>query len=171
MRKEPPANSSDDDPTRRRVVGRESPEVSSPKAGGEEAAGSGAEPESLNFEDLGLFEGGFVFSPGEIVASRFRIVRFLATGGMGELYEAEDLELHERVALKTILPQIAANERSILMFMREVHLARQVTHPNVCRIFDVYRHRPELAPGAGDRAPDVVFLAMELLKGESLADR
>ena len=44
-----------------------------------------------------------VFRPGEVVAYRFRIVRFLARGGMGELYEAEDLELHERVALKTIL--------------------------------------------------------------------
>ena len=49
-------------------------------------------------------------------------------GGMGELYEAEDLELHERVALKTILSSIADDERSILLFKREVHLARQVTH-------------------------------------------
>ena len=86
-----------------------------------------------------------VFRTGDVVASRFRIVRYLARGGMGELYEAEDLELRERVALKTILSTIAENERSIALFKREVHLARQVTHPNVCRIYDVFRHRP---PGA-----------------------
>ena len=106
-----------------------------------------------------------MFRPGEVVASRFRIVRFLAKGGMGELYEAEDLELHERIALKTVLSQIAADERSIQMFKREVHLARQVTHPNVCRIFDVFRHRPE------GQEPEVVVLAMEFLNGETLADK
>ncbi len=109
-----------------------------------------------------------VFRTGEVVAYRFRIVRYLAKGGMGELYEAEDLELHERVALKTILSNIAADERSVLLFKREVHLARQVTHANVCRIFDVFRHRPA---GDGGSAGEVVFLAMELLHGETLADR
>ena len=112
--------------------------------------------------------GRSVFRPGDVVAYRFRIVRYLAKGGMGELYEAEDLELHERVALKTILSSIADDERSILLFKREVHLARQVTHANVCRIFDVFRHRP--AGGRGS-AGEVVFLAMELLHGETLADR
>jgi eukaryotic-like serine/threonine-protein kinase len=111
---------------------------------------------------------GAVFRIGEVVAYRFRIVRYLARGGMGELYEAEDLELHERVALKTILSSIGSDERSILLFKREVHLARQVTHANVCRIFDVFRHRP---PGGDGRADEVVFLAMELLHGETLADR
>ena len=108
------------------------------------------------------------FQTGDILASRFRIVRYLARGGMGELYEAEDLELHERVALKTILSTIAGDERSILLFKREVHLARQVTHPNVCRIYDVYRHRPA---NGHEPAHEVVFLAMELLFGETLADR
>ena len=70
---------------------------------------------------------------------------------MGELYEAEDLELRERIALKTILAHIAANDRSIALFKREVHLARQVTHPNVCRIYDNFRHQ------------SIVLLAMELL--------
>ena len=111
-----------------------------------------------------------MFWPGEVVASRFRIVRFLAKGGMGELYEAEDLELHERIALKTILSRIA-DERSIQMFKREVHLARQVTQPNVCRIFDVFRHRPQAAAGAEGDAAEVVVLAMEFLNGETLADR
>jgi serine/threonine protein kinase/predicted ATPase len=111
-----------------------------------------------------------VFRPHDVVASRFRIVRYLAQGGMGELYEAEDLELRERIALKTILAHIAANDRSIAMFKREVHLARQVTHPNVCRIYDIFRHQsaPARAGGVGD---DVVFLAMELLHGETLAEK
>ena len=107
-----------------------------------------------------------VFRTGDVVAFRFRIVRYLARGGMGELYEAEDLELRERLALKTILSTIADSERSISLFKREVHLARQVTHPNVCRIYDVFRHRP---PGV--EGQDIVFLAMELLHGETLADR
>ena len=110
-----------------------------------------------------------MFRTGDIVAFRFRIVRYLAKGGMGELYEAEDLELRERIALKTILSHIAADERSILLFKREVHLARQVTHANVCRIYDVFRHR---YAAAGDRlAGEVVVLAMELLHGETLADK
>ena len=89
---------------------------------------------------------------------------------MGELYAAEDLELRERVALKTILSHIANDERSIVRFKREVHLARQVTHPNVCRIYDVFRHR--YAAAGADRPDDeVVFLAMELLHGETLAAR
>ena len=113
--------------------------------------------------------GTSVFRTGDIVAFRFRIVRYLAKGGMGELYEAEDLELRERVALKTILSQIAEDERSIVLFKREVHLARQVTHPNVCRIYDVFRHR--FAAGNDRPANEVVLLAMELLHGETLADK
>jgi eukaryotic-like serine/threonine-protein kinase len=114
--------------------------------------------------------GTAVFRTGDIVAFRFRIVRFLALGGMGELYEAEDLELQERVALKTILPHIASDERAISRFKREVHLARQVTHPNVCRIYDVFRHK-DAARSTGTPAADVVVLAMELLHGETLAAR
>ena len=99
--------------------------------------------------------GSAVFRTGDIVAFRFRIVRYLAKGGMGELYEAEDLELQERVALKTILPHIASDERAIVRFKREVHLARQVTHPNVCRIYDVFRHKIS-GPERDTPADDVV---------------
>ena len=111
-----------------------------------------------------------VFRTGDMVAFRFRIVRYLAKGGMGELYEAEDLELRERIALKTILSHIAADERSITLFKREVHLARQVTHPNVCRIYDVFRHQ-HAAAGDDESANEIVLLAMELLHGETLADK
>ena len=70
------------------------------------------------------------FMPGELIADRFRIIRFIARGGMGEVYEAEDLELREHVALKTVRPEIAADERAMQRFRREVQLARKVTHSN-----------------------------------------
>ncbi|MEP6994984.1 MAG: protein kinase, partial [Acidobacteriota bacterium] len=109
------------------------------------------------------------FSPGATLAARFRIVRFIAQGGMGEVYEAEDLELRDRVALKTISHAVAADERSMERFRREVQLARRVTHPNVCRIFDIFRHR---MASADPSQPDVeiAFLTMELLSGETLAE-
>ncbi|MCP4663239.1 MAG: tetratricopeptide repeat protein [bacterium] len=121
-------------------------------------AGAGGEP------------GGAVFSAGEVLANRYRIVRFIAQGGMGEVYEAEDLELHERVALKTISAQQGADETVVERFKREIHLARKVTHPNVCRIFDLGQHHPETGAGTPP-APAVTFLTMELLEGETLIDR
>jgi eukaryotic-like serine/threonine-protein kinase len=104
------------------------------------------------------------FSPGELVVERFRIVRFLARGGMGEVYEAEDIELHERVALKSIRNELLHDARALERFKREVHLARQVTHPNICRIYDLFRQ-----PASSSRGP-LVFVAMELLEGETLAE-
>ncbi|MGE5413523.1 MAG: protein kinase domain-containing protein [Syntrophomonadaceae bacterium] len=98
-------------------------------------------------------------SAGTLLSGRFRIVRFIARGGMGEVYEAEDQVLGERVALKTIRSDVADDERSMERFLREVHLSRRVTHPNVCRIFDVFHHE------------SLAFLTMELLPGETLADR
>ena len=108
-----------------------------------------------------------VFEPGDVLAGRYRIVRFLAQGGMGEVYEAEDQELRQQVALKTISAHTAdgaATDR----FKREIALARVVTHPNVCRIFDLGQHLldPELPDG-----PRVTFLTMELLRGETVASR
>lgn len=101
------------------------------------------------------------FRIGEIVSGRYRIARFIAQGGMGEVYEAEDQELGERLALKTIRPQIAGDSRTMERFRREVQLARKVTHRNVCRIFDVDHHQRG--------SEDVAFLTMELLTGDSLA--
>ena len=94
---------------------------------------------------------------GDVLAGRFRIVRFIARGGMGEVYEAEDQVLRERVALKTIRPDVANDPRAMERFLREVHLARSVTHPNVARTFDVFHHEsPGLpddgAPGAATRS-------------------
>ncbi len=69
---------------------------------------------------------------------------------MGEVYEAEDLELNERVALKTVRFEMADNERTIERFKREIQLGRKVTHPNVCRTFDVFRHVEQDAQGVSN---------------------
>ena len=104
---------------------------------------------------------GPTFAPGDLLANRFRIIRFISKGGMGEVYEAEDLELGEHVAVKTVLASIATSPVAIERFKREIQLARRVTHPNVCRIFDlVYDPRP---------SGPVAFLTMELLDGITLS--
>ena len=81
-----------------------------------------------------------IFFAGDLVAGRYKIKSFLARGGMGEVYEAEDLELTSEVALKTVDPRVAEDEHAIERFKREIQLARRVTHPNACRIFDVGFH-------------------------------
>jgi serine/threonine protein kinase/tetratricopeptide (TPR) repeat protein len=108
------------------------------------------------------------FSSGDLLADRFRITRFLARGGMGEVYEAEDIELHERVALKSIRNELLHDPRVLERFKREVHLSRKVTHPNVCRIFDLFRHSGSKSPES--TRSSVVLVAMELLEGETLAE-
>jgi eukaryotic-like serine/threonine-protein kinase len=109
--------------------------------------------------------GAPAFSNGEQVAGRYRIVRFIQAGGMGEVYEAEDTALRQHVALKTILPEIAGRSRSLERFRREIAMARRVTHPNVCRVFDVGQHTD---PSNGSV---VTFLTMELLQGETLGQK
>lgn len=104
-----------------------------------------------------------VFSTGQIVAHRFRIMRFIGSGGMGEVYLAYDLELGELVALKTLRAILSADARMVTSFRQEVHLARQVTHPNVCRIFDMFWHHD------GDQSA-IAILTMEYLPGQTLLD-
>ena len=106
----------------------------------------------------------YIFSAGDLIADRYRVLRTVAKGGMGEVYEVHDLELHSRVALKVISLKSAAKPNSAEMFRREILLARQVTHPNVCRIYDI-GHHDHTEHG------DVVFLTMEFLEGITLADR
>lgn len=104
------------------------------------------------------------FRDDDVLAGRFRIIRFIAAGGMGQVYEAEDTELRERVAIKTIRPEILSQPIAVSRFKREVHLARKVTHPNVCRIFDLFRHKP----GTPEES---LFVSMELLHGKTLAEQ
>jgi eukaryotic-like serine/threonine-protein kinase len=97
-----------------------------------------------------------------VIAGRFKIIRPLGEGGMGIVYEAEDLRLEERVALKTIRAEIATNSNALERFKREVLLGKRVTHPNVCRIHDLGLHRLE-------NGRDLLFLTMQFLRGETLA--
>src|SRR3989442_1091472 len=73
--------------------------------------------------------GPAAFQAGSVISGRYRILRTLGHGGMGEVFEAEDLELHEHVALKTLLPDIAADRRMIDRFKQEIQLSRKLAHP------------------------------------------
>jgi eukaryotic-like serine/threonine-protein kinase len=102
--------------------------------------------------------------PGQTLLDRFLIIRFIAKGGMGEVYEAEDRFLQGvHVALKAILPQMADDPGLQQRFEREVLLAREVSHQNLCPIYDIF-HGEQPAPG-------FLFLTMKLLPGETLAAR
>src|SRR5450755_1639937 len=108
-----------------------------------------------------------VFAPGQILAGRFKVVRFVARGGMGEVYEAQDQELNERVAVKTARFESSQSTHEIERFRREIQFARKVTHPNVCRTFDVFRH-VSAAPGPQS---EILLVSMELLAGRTLHHR
>jgi serine/threonine protein kinase len=111
------------------------------------AAAPAGEPASLS---------AVTFQAGRILAGRYRILRFLARGGMGEVYEAEDLLLDLPVALKTVALSSSDEGKAAARLRREVQLARRVSHPNVCRVFDL---------GTDGRS---LFVTMELLAGETL---
>ncbi len=114
---------------------------------------------------------GSTFAAGEVVADRYRILRFVAQGGMGEVYEAEDQALGEVLALKTIRPSVAADDVAVGLFKREIQVARQVTHRNVCRIYDLGTHRSDSPIAALYLNHEILFVTMELLHGASLAHR
>jgi endo-1,4-beta-D-glucanase Y/tRNA A-37 threonylcarbamoyl transferase component Bud32 len=100
---------------------------------------------------------------GEIVGHRYEIVRFVAAGGMGEVYEARDMQLDEVVALKTLVSSALDDPRAMARLLEEVRLARHVTHANVCRILELGRHH--------SRGESIPFLTMEFLRGETLDSR
>jgi serine/threonine protein kinase/tetratricopeptide (TPR) repeat protein len=110
-----------------------------------------------------------LFQEGQVLSSRFRVVRFLGRGGMGEVYEAQDTTLSNRpVAIKTLSAEIRYRPEAARRFFREVELAQRVTHPNICRIHDIYHHS-FLDPVTGAEH-QTHFLAMQLLRGETLAE-
>jgi eukaryotic-like serine/threonine-protein kinase len=110
------------------------------------------------------------FAPGDILCGRFKIVRPVGEGGMKHVFEAFDTELGVMVALKTIRPEIAANPEALARFRQEVRLARRITHPNVCRTFDLERETRVLDEERGTQQ-EILFLTMEFLEGETLAAR
>ncbi|MET0414001.1 MAG: protein kinase [Polyangiaceae bacterium] len=106
------------------------------------------------------------FSRGQIVAGRYRIVRYVTRGGMGEVYEAFDRKLQERVALKTMLCASSDSPRALERLCHEVALARRIAHPNVCRTHELHEHRERKRAGV-----PVHFVAMEFVDGDTLTER
>src|SRR3989454_7229263 len=101
-------------------------------------------------------EGSSRFTPGAVIAGRYRLVALLGRGGMGDVYRADDLTLDHPVALK-FLPEGAVDPAQPAQFHNELRIARQVSHKNVCRLYD-------LGEADGRR-----FLTMEYVDGEDLA--
>ena len=92
-----------------------------------------------------------------MVGTRYRVVSLLGRGGMGEVYRADDLKLGQGVALKFLPEALERDPRRLERFLNEVRVALRVSHPNVCRVYDVGevegRH----------------FISMEYVDGEDLA--
>lgn len=101
------------------------------------------------------------FPDGTVIANRYRIERFLGRGGMGEVYEAEDQTLGQRVALKFLLEEVARRPRYLGTLYNEVRTARSIAHPNVCGVYHVEQWEDE-------NGTFVPFVEMELVKGTEL---
>lgn len=105
--------------------------------------------------DFLLTEGRFL--PGRLIAGRYRIIALLGKGGMGEVYRADDLTLGQTVAMKFLPEQATRDEGLLERFRNEVRTARKVSHPNVCRVYDV------------GEVDGQTFFTMEYVDGEDLA--
>jgi predicted Ser/Thr protein kinase len=116
-----------------------------------ETVASAAQPPVSSVEDEGRF------SPGTLLNGRYRISGLLGRGGMGEVYRATDLTLGQPVALKFLPESAGGNVRLLERFHSEVRVARQVSHPNVCRVYDI---------GEVNGSP---FISMEYVDGEDLS--
>jgi serine/threonine-protein kinase len=112
-------------------------------------------PHPSPFRSGGTPEGRFL--PGTMLAGRYRIFGLVGRGGMGEVYRAEDVKLGQTVALKFLPREVERDEARLARFLEEVRLARQISHPNVCRVYDV------------GEADGQHFLSMEFVDGEDLA--
>ena len=99
---------------------------------------------------------------GDLIAERFKVLRFIARGGMGEVYEAQDTLLGVHVALKLVASELGDHPEALERFRREVLLARRVSHRNVCRMFEFYSVEHHGVP--------LRFLTMEFLDGVALSD-
>ncbi len=100
---------------------------------------------------------GARFLPGAMLADRYRVIALLGRGGMGEVYRADDLKLGQPVALKFLPQELKQDDKRLARFLNEVKIARQVSHANVCRVYDV-----------GD-VDGHHYLSMEYVDGEDLS--
>src|SRR6202158_3230172 len=94
--------------------------------------------------------------PATLLAQRYQLIGLLGQGGMGEVYRANDLKLGQPVALKFLPASTAKNQQLLARFHAEVRIARQVSHPNVCRVYDI------------GEVDGYAFLSMEYVDGEDL---
>jgi serine/threonine-protein kinase len=101
--------------------------------------------------------GEAALTPGALLAERYRILGLAGRGGMGEVYRAEDLRLGQVVALKFLPEAVAEDPQRLAQFHHEVRIARQVSHRNVCRVYDIGEDHGR------------VFLTMEFVDGEDLS--
>jgi len=97
------------------------------------------------------------FAPGTILDERYRVIGRLGRGGMGEVYRADDLKLGQPVALKFLPEDVDKDPARLTQLHTEVRMARQVSHPNVCRVYDVGEYQGH------------TFLSMEYVDGEDLS--
>jgi len=97
------------------------------------------------------------FAPGAVLDERYRIIGLLGRGGMGEVYRADDLRLGQPVALKFLPETLRHDPTRLAQFHNEVRTARQVSHPNVCRVYDI------------GESGGLLYLSMEYVDGEDLA--
>src|SRR5580700_5717787 len=95
---------------------------------------------------------------GELL-NHYRVMKRLGSGGMGEVFLAEDTRLHRKVALKVLLPEVAADPDRMARFLQEARLASALSHPNAAHIYEI---------GEADGSH---FLAMEYIEGETLEAR
>ena len=106
---------------------------------------------------LAVSSGGERFAPGAVLVGRYRVVGLVGRGGMGEVYRADDLKLEQPVALKFLPEGLESDHERLERFFGEVRVARQVSHPAVCRVWDV------------GEADGQHFLSMEYVDGENLS--
>ena len=114
------------------------------------------------------------FLPGTMLAGRYRIFGLVGRGGMGEVYRADDLKLSQPVALKFLPESLERNPQLLSRFLGEVKIARQVAHPNVCRVYDVAEVAPstssgQASSGQAGSGQALHYLSMEFVDGEDLA--
>ena len=95
-------------------------------------------------------------TPGTTFADRYLVIEELGKGGMGKVYKVLDKEINEKVSLKLIKPEIAADRETIDRFQNEIKITRRITHKNVCRMYHLGREK------------DTFYITMEFIRGENL---